>query len=150
MKRKIILLLGATVLSIGMLTGCADDTQSQGETNVTTSRETTTVQNVTTQNSAVQDTTIQDTTVQDTTVDETTSANVAESIISEEEAKNIALKDAGVNETDVTNIRVSRDIDDGRQEYEVDFFVGSKEYEYTISAEDGKILDKDLDIEDDF
>lgn len=36
------------------------------------------------------------------------------------------------------------------QEYDVDFYAGTKEYEYTISAEDGRILEKDTDIDIDF
>lgn len=77
----------------------------------------------------------------------TKSANTS---ISEDDAKNIALKDANVSESDVTGIRIKQDIDDGITVYEVDFYVSNKEYEYEISAEDGSIRSKDTDIDNDF
>lgn len=70
--------------------------------------------------------------------------------ITEDEAKNIALSDAGVTEADVTGIRVKLDSDDGVREYEVDFYVGNMEYDYDIDAATGKIRSKDTEIEDDF
>lgn len=70
--------------------------------------------------------------------------------ITEEEAKKAALDDAGVAETDVANIRVQLDEDDGIWQYEVDFYAGDKEYDYDIGAEDGTIRSKDQDIDDDF
>lgn len=71
-------------------------------------------------------------------------------LISEEEAKAIALKDAGIKESEVTNIRVKLEKDDGVQEYEVDFYAGNKEYDYDINASTGEIISKDMDIDDDF
>lgn len=70
--------------------------------------------------------------------------------ISEESAKKTALADAKVSETDVDNIREKQSIDDGVSIYEVDFYVDNKEYEYEISAQDGSILSKDTDIDNDF
>ncbi len=70
--------------------------------------------------------------------------------ITEDEAKNIALTDAGVTEADVTGIRVKLDMDDGVREYDVDFYVGNMEYDYDIDAATGKIRSKDTEIEDDF
>ena len=40
---------------------------------------------------------------------------------------------------------MEKDNDDGRLEYEVEFQVNGTEYEYTISAADGTILEKDID-----
>ena len=71
-------------------------------------------------------------------------------VISEEEARNIALADAGVAENEVTDIRVRLGMDDGVQEYEVDFYAGSQEYDYDIDASTGAIRSKDMEIEDDF
>lgn len=68
--------------------------------------------------------------------------------IGKAKAKAVALKDAGVSESKTTGLRVERDYDDGRLEYNVDFRVGNKEYEYEIDAKTGKILDKDIDIND--
>ena len=70
--------------------------------------------------------------------------------ITEDEAKNIALTDAGVTEADVTGIRVKLDKDNGVWEYEVDFYAGDMEYDYDIDAATGTIRSKDTEIEDDF
>lgn len=71
-------------------------------------------------------------------------------IISEEEAKNIALSDAQIQNEDVTNIRIRLSMDDGVQEYEVEFYTGSQEYDYEIDAVTGKITSKDMEIDNDF
>lgn len=68
--------------------------------------------------------------------------------IGKAKAKAIAFKDADVSESKATGLRVERDYDDGRLEYNVEFRVGNKEYEYEIDAKTGKILDKDIDIND--
>ena len=64
-------------------------------------------------------------------------------------AKTAAFSDAGVTEDEITRLKVSKDHDDGRSIYEVDFTVAStgEEYDYEISAEDGSILqvDKEMD-----
>ncbi|HIS26838.1 MAG TPA: PepSY domain-containing protein [Candidatus Pullilachnospira intestinigallinarum] len=70
--------------------------------------------------------------------------------ITEEEAKNIALKDAGYTEADVTGIRVKQDRDDGRDIYEVDFYVQAEEFDYDIDRSTGQILSRDYDIDEDF
>ena len=66
-------------------------------------------------------------------------------LISEEEAKAIALKHAGLGEADVKGLRVTRDFDDGVQKYEVEFREGFTEYDYEIRGEDGEILSYDID-----
>jgi len=66
-------------------------------------------------------------------------------LISPEEAQNIALKHAGVTAEEVTGLHSVMDIDDGRQEYDVEFRVGHLEYEYEIDAATGKILSSDID-----
>lgn len=71
-------------------------------------------------------------------------------VISEEEAKKIALQDAGLTEEEITGIRVKQEYDNGIQEYEVDFYAGDKEYDYEIHAETGAILRKNMEIENDF
>ncbi len=76
--------------------------------------------------------------------------SVDESLIPENEAKSIALKDAGITEDQTSGIRVKLERDDGVQQYEVEFYAGDKEYDYEIDAVTGNILNKDMDIEDDF
>ena len=69
--------------------------------------------------------------------------------IGKDAAKTAAFSDAGVTEDEITRLKVSKDHDDGRSIYEVDFTVAStgEEYDYEISAEDGSILqvDKEMD-----
>lgn len=68
--------------------------------------------------------------------------------IGKEKAKSIALAQAGFTESQVTRLKVERDIDDGRIEYSVEFTADGKEYDYEISGADGKILDYDVERED--
>ena len=49
-------------------------------------------------------------------------------------------KHAGVSESQVSGLRVQQDWDDGRLEYEVEFWVDTTEYDYTIAAADGSVL----------
>lgn len=65
--------------------------------------------------------------------------------ITAKEAKKIALKDAGLKESQVKNLEVEKDKDDGVVIYEVEFEKGSTEYEYKINAKTGKILEVDID-----
>lgn len=67
--------------------------------------------------------------------------------ITEEEAKSIALEHAGVSPEEVAFHRVQRDRDDGVDVYEVEFYVGSQEYDYEIACADGSICSYDADIE---
>ena len=73
--------------------------------------------------------------------------NTSTNYIGEDEAKKIALKDAGAKEKDTTYLTVHLDTDDGAVIYEVEFMVGNKEYDYDIDAVSGKIVSKDFDIE---
>ena len=67
--------------------------------------------------------------------------------IGEAKAKAIALQDAGLKEEDVTFVRCHMDMDDGRMEYEVEFFSGNTEYDYDIDAATGAIVSMDFDGE---
>ena len=64
-----------------------------------------------------------------------------------EEALEIALTDAGLAVTQVTDVRNYRETDDGVPEWEVEFRCGDYEYDYTIHAQTGKILGRDRDYE---
>ena len=65
-----------------------------------------------------------------------------------ERAKEIALADAGVKASDAVFLRANLDWDDGRMEYEVEFYSGYTEYDYDIDARTGAILSSDRDLED--
>ena len=64
-----------------------------------------------------------------------------------EKAKEIALKHAGLTNAQVSFIRAERDIDDGIDKFDVEFNYNGKEYDYEISAIDGKIIKYDHEIE---
>lgn len=65
--------------------------------------------------------------------------------IGREAALAAALSHAGVSQDQVYNLEAKREYDDGRLEYEIEFKTGGWEYEYTISAADGTILDYERD-----
>ena len=65
--------------------------------------------------------------------------------ITEDEAKEIALDKAGVDESEVTFARVELDKDNGVWEYEVEFKVGRTEYEADIDALTGEIRKWEVD-----
>lgn len=70
---------------------------------------------------------------------------IKSTLIGKDEAKNIALSDAALNESDVSGLRVKLDFDDGRFCYEIDFYSSGTEYEYIIQAKDGGIISRDID-----
>ncbi len=65
-----------------------------------------------------------------------------------EKAKKIALEDAGLKERKVIFVTAKADFDDGRKEYEVEFYCDGTEYDYEIDAATGKILKAEKDIDD--
>ena len=69
--------------------------------------------------------------------------------ITKADAKRIALEDAGLAEQDVTIKKCKLDFDDGVKMYDVEFRnAEGYEYEYEIDAGTGKILDKDVELDD--
>ena len=69
------------------------------------------------------------------------------SYIGEAKAKELALNHAGADASKVSWIFVKQDYDHGRVEYDVEFLIGNKEYDYEIDAATGAILGFDYDIE---
>lgn len=64
-------------------------------------------------------------------------------------AKSIAKKDAGVSSATFTKEEL--DSDDGVKIYEIEFISGNREYDYSINAYTGKILERDSErIDDDY
>lgn len=72
-------------------------------------------------------------------------AEVETSGITLEQAKQIALDDAGVSEGDTSWLNGRLDYDDGRKIYEVEFFVENTEYDYDILADSGEILERNYE-----
>ena len=75
-------------------------------------------------------------------------APAEKALLTKDEARDIALKHAGLSAADVSRLRVEFDYDDGRPEYDVDFRHGNYEYDYEIHAETGKIITSDKDWDD--
>lgn len=67
--------------------------------------------------------------------------------IGAEKAKQIALQNAGLSESQVTFVRVQPDYENGRKVYEVEFYAGYTEYDYEIDATSGAIRGMDHDAE---
>ena len=65
--------------------------------------------------------------------------------IGAEQAKSIALAQAGFAEAEVTLLQCEFDVDDGQTVYEVEFIKDGRQYEYKISALDGSILSYEMD-----
>lgn len=72
-------------------------------------------------------------------------AQAVEDAIDQATAENIALEHAGVTECYMH--RVELDTEDGREVYEIEFFSGNTEYDYTVARDTGEILSYDQDIE---
>lgn len=68
--------------------------------------------------------------------------------VSVERAKSIAVEDAGQALSEVTFTKTKLERDDGRTVYEIEFFAGDTEYEYTIDAASGAILERSAERED--
>ena len=62
-----------------------------------------------------------------------------------ERAKEIALQHAGLSASGVNFVKAELDYDDGRAEYEIEFHHNFREYEYTIDAASGTILEAERD-----
>ncbi len=66
-----------------------------------------------------------------------------------EKAKTIALTRAGLSVGEVTFTKAKQDREDGVPVYEIEFYTaGGVEYEYTIDARTGAVLEEDRDLPD--
>lgn len=63
--------------------------------------------------------------------------------ITANDAKEAALKHAGLDEAQVTDVDIDLDRDNGKLIYEVDFNSGDTEYDYDIDAETGEVISAD-------
>lgn len=71
----------------------------------------------------------------------------AQGEITLEEAKAAALAYAGFSEEQVNFTKLEQDYDDGKAEYEIEFLADKKEYDFTIDASTGEILEVDIDMD---
>lgn len=65
-----------------------------------------------------------------------------------EQAKEIALKHAGLTKDQVSFFETKNDIDNGVEKYDIEFYYNGKEYDYEISVIDGTIIKYDNDIDE--
>ena len=93
---------------------------------------------------AVKDSAPKDTKTKQPAKSETTSSGDG---ISLKEAKNIALKHAGISSSEATFVKAKKDYEDGIQVYEIEFYRGNTEYDYELRVSNGEIISYDKDIE---
>ena len=79
--------------------------------------------------------------------DNSVTENNAENKIPQADAEAAALKHAGFSADEVTNLHTEYDYDDGRYEYDVEFYADGYEYSYEIDAVSGKITKSEKDID---
>lgn len=90
-------------------------------------------------------------TTSNTTANQTTSSNTTSTTatsISQDDAKAAALAVLGLSESDVTNLSVKPDTDNGRAVFDVDFDHKGQEYSYTIDATTGEVLEREQEVAD--
>lgn len=68
-----------------------------------------------------------------------------EASITAEQAKETALKQAGLDASQVSYIEAHLDYDDGRAVYEGKFFSGELEYEFDVDGTTGNLIDWDVE-----
>lgn len=67
--------------------------------------------------------------------------------VTAEQAKTKALEHAGLTADKVTFVQTKLDYDDGKQVYDVEFYTGTKEYDYEIDANTGAVISYDFDAD---
>ncbi len=66
-------------------------------------------------------------------------------LITLEEAKNIALSYVEIGEDEINYTKLELEYDDGIAEYEVEFYLGGKEYSLTIDAVSGTVTEMEIE-----
>ena len=77
-----------------------------------------------------------------------TGAQTGSAALTADEAKAIALAQAGVQESQTTKMEVEQEDKDGRPVYEVEFKTADAEYQYKIDGTTGAVLKYDVDRKD--
>ena len=66
--------------------------------------------------------------------------------VSLEQAKQIALEQAGVKASEASFTKAYKDWDDGRAVYEIEFYVGNTEYDMDVDVNTGRVTDFSTEI----
>lgn len=158
MTKKIMFLLTASILSLGIMTGCSGNsgnTQSDDGNNAVSQADTQSVSD----NSADDATgssinTVVGSGITDdngdsagTTAASTQASNSNDGYITEEEASSIAL--AEVDGATADELRIYKDTDDNRNIYEGSIYHDNIEYDFEIDAQTGDIIDWSSEKDDD-
>ena len=64
-----------------------------------------------------------------------------------EQAKEIALKHSNLTSDEVSFIKAEKDMDNGIEKYDIEFYYNNTEYDYEINAANGEIINYDYDVE---
>ena len=65
--------------------------------------------------------------------------------LTKDEAKKIALDKAGVTAAEATFTKARLDYDDGREEYEFEFFANGREFDIDVDADSGRVVKFDVE-----
>ena len=65
--------------------------------------------------------------------------------LTKEEAKQIALDKAGVTAAEATFTKAKLDYDDGREEYEFEFYADGREFDVDVDANTGRVVKIDVE-----
>lgn len=150
MTKKIMFLFTASMLSLGILTGCSGNSNTT-QTNDNNAASQTTNQAASSDasddatNSSVNTVIGTDKTSSDD--GSTTAANSSTEYLSEEEASAIAL--AQVDGATEEELRIKKDTDDGKNIYEISIVHDNVEYDFEIDAANGNILKQSSEMEED-
>lgn len=150
MTKKIMFLFTASMLSLGILTGCSGNSNTT-QTNDNNAASQTTNQAASSDasddatNSSVNTVIGTDKTSSDD--GGTTAANSSDEYLSEEEASAIAL--AQVDGATEEELRIKKDTDDGKNIYEISIVHDNVEYDFEIDAATGNILEQSSEMKED-
>lgn len=145
-------LVAAVVLSLAVLGACGSNTNKQADMQVQT-QAISTEQTAETDSEVPAETTAASgavlTTEQNAVQNngKTQGTNGSKAIISEDDAKAIVLEHAGLTGKEVSFVKVKTDYENGRTEYELEFYYENTEYDYELDAASGEILSFDNEIE---
>ncbi len=66
--------------------------------------------------------------------------------LTKEQALGIALDNLGITQDKISKLKIEKDLDDEITVYDIEFHTETAEYDYTIHALTGKILEKEIDV----
>ena len=138
MKRLIAITL--LVFLLTSLAGC-NTAQPVSQTNIQSTP-------ATSNNQTVNETVADNFATTETFAQKPNSPTLPEGAITSEEAVDAALKKAGIEKSQIIGLWSELDYDDGRLVYEVEFSDGKFDYDCTVDAKSGKVIEYDKEFDD--